>query len=164
AGCADSKVLDEQAAIEYTLSIYSAALSGANLVHDCGFLETGMSGSLEALVMADEIIGMVRNIVKGVRIDDESLAVDLIDKVGPGGNFLTEEHTFKNFKKEFWIPRDINRDNYRQWSSKGKTTYKERLKARAKQMLQESQPEKLPDDILQKLQELVDEAEARKAQ
>ena len=164
AGCADSKVLDEQAAIEYSLSIYSAALSGANLVHDCGFLETGMSGSLEALVMADEIIDMVRNTVKGVWVDDESLAVDIIDKVGPGGNFLTEEHTFKNFKKEFWIPRDINRDNYRQWSSKGKTTYKERLRARAKKMLQESQPEKLPDDILHKLQELMDKAEAKKAQ
>ncbi len=163
AGCSDSKVLDEQTAIEYSLSIYSAALSGANLVHDCGFLETGISGSLESLVMADEIIGMVRNIVKGVQVDDESLAVDIIDKVGPGGNFLTEDHTFKNFKKEFWIPRDIDRDIYRKWSTKGKTTYGERLRARAKQMLQESQPEKLSDDVLQELRGLVDKAEENKA-
>lgn len=163
AGCGDSKILDEQAAIEYTLSIYSAAMSGANLVHDCGFLETGLSGSHEALVMADEIIEMVRNIVKGVPIDDESLAVDVIDKVGPGGNFLSEEHTFKNFKKEFWNPRDINRDIYRQWSDKGKTTYVERLRTRAKKMLEESQPEKLSEDVLQQLQELVDKAEAAKA-
>lgn len=163
AGCSDSKILDEQAAIEYTLSIYSAALSGANLVHDCGFLETGLSGSLEALVMADEVIGMVRNIVKGIRIDDESLALDVIDKVGPGGNFLAEDHTFQNFKKEFWIPRDINRELYRQWEKKGKTTYVQRLKARAKQLLQESRPPQLPADVLEKLQGLVDKAEAAKA-
>lgn len=162
AGCSDSKVLDEQAAIEYALTIYSAALSGANLVHDCGFLETGLSGSLEALVMADEIIGMVRNIIKGIRIDDESLALDVIDKVGPGGNFLAEDHTFKNFKKEFWNPRDINRELYRQWEKKGKTTYVQRLRERAKQLLQESQPPQLPADVVAKLQELVDKAEAAK--
>ncbi|MGB9791828.1 MAG: trimethylamine methyltransferase family protein [Thermacetogeniaceae bacterium] len=162
AGCSDSKVLDEQAAIEYTLTIYSAALSGANLVHDCGFLETGLCGSLEALVMADEIIGMVRNIIKGIRIDDESLALDIIDKVGPGGNFLAEEHTFKNFKKEFWIPRDINRELYNHWEKKGKTTYVQRLKARARRLLEESQPPKLPAEVLAKLQDLVEKAEAAK--
>jgi len=163
AGCADSKLLDEQAAVEYTLSIYTAALSGSNLIHDCGFLETGLSGSLEALVMADEIVGMVRSIIRGIRIADETLVLDLIDKVGPGGNFVSEEHTFDNFKKEFWLPRDINREIFRQWAKKGKTTYAQRLNARAKQILKDSQPSLLPDEKLRQLQALVDRAEAAKA-
>jgi len=163
AGCADSKILDEQAAIEYTMSLYTAALSGSNLVHDCGFLETGLAGSLQALVMSDEIIGMVRNAVKGINIDDESLAVDVINKVGPGGNFLAEDHTFKNFKKEFWTPRDINREIRHNWIKKGETTYGQRLTARAKQLLTESQIQTLPADVLKQLQVILDQAEAHKA-
>jgi trimethylamine---corrinoid protein Co-methyltransferase len=73
AGASDSKVLDMQAAIEYSLSIYSAALSGANLIHDVGFLESGMSASLQGLVMGDEIISYVRKMIAGIRVDDETL-------------------------------------------------------------------------------------------
>lgn len=160
AGCSDSKLLDEQAAIEYSLSIYSAALSGANIVHDVGFLETGMCASLEGLVMGDEIIGYVRKIIKGIRVDDETLALDVIDKVGPGGHFLGEEHTFNNFKKEFWIPTVINRERYQMWEANGKTTYAQRLKARAQELLSNHQPKQLPNDILHRLQKILDQAEA----
>lgn len=158
AGCSDSKVLDEQAAIEYALSVYSAALSGANLVHDVGFLESGMSASLEGLVMADEIISYVRTILNGIRVDDDTLALDVINKVGPGGHFLGEEHTFKNFKT-FWNPTIINRDRFQMWEEKGKLTYKQRLNSKAKQMLQEHKSQILPEDILNKLQSIVDGAE-----
>ncbi len=158
AGASDSKVLDEQAAIEYALSIYSAALSGANLVHDVGFLETGMSASLEGLVMGDEIIGYVKNIIKGIRVDDETLALDLIDKVGPGGHFLGETHTFDHFR-DFWNLTVINRDRYQMWEEKGKTTYKERLRIRAHQLLSEHQEKPLPSDVMAKLDEIVAEAE-----
>jgi len=160
AGASDSKVLDEQAAIEYALSIFSAALSGANLVHDVGFLESGMSASLEALVMGDEIISYVHNIMKGIRVDVETLAVDLIDRVGPGGHFLREEHTLHNFKKEFWLPQVINRERYQAWEEGGKKTYAQRLNNRAKKLLQEHQPRLLSEDILREIQDIVDRAEA----
>lgn len=159
AGASDSKLLDEQAAIEYSLSIYSAALSGANLIHDVGFLESGMSASLEALVMGDEVISYVRNILKGVRVDDESLAVDLIDRVGPGGHFLREKHTLQNFKKEFWLPSIINRERHQAWVDGGELTYSQRLNLKAKQLLEECQPELLSDEVLNKLQQIVDRAE-----
>ncbi len=160
AGASDSKLLDEQAAIEYSLTIFAAALSGANLIHDVGFLEAGMSASLEALVMGDEIIGYVRNIIKGIRVDDETLAVDLIDKVGPGGHFLREKHTRDNFRKEFWLPKIIDRERYHAWEETGKLTYAQRLNRQARKILQEYRGEPLSDVVLFRLQEIVNSAEA----
>lgn len=159
AGCSDSKVLDEQVAIEYALSIYSAALSGANLVHDVGFLESGMSASLEGLVMADEIIGYVRTILNGIKVDEETLAIDVIDKVGPGGHFLGEEHTFKNFRN-FWNPSILNRERYQMWEEKGKSTYRQRANQKAREMLKNHMSEQLSSNTLDKMQNIVDLAES----
>lgn len=159
AGASDSKLLDEQAAIEYSLSIFAAALSGANLIHDVGFLESGMSASLEALIMGDEIIDFVRNIIKGVRVDDETLGVDLIDRVGPGGHFLREKHTLQNFKKEFWLPKVIDRERYHAWEEAGKLTYGQRANLSARKMLREHQIKVLDEALLARLQDIVDRAE-----
>jgi trimethylamine--corrinoid protein Co-methyltransferase len=158
-GASDSKILDEQAAIEYALSLYSAALSRANLVHDVGFLEAGMSASLECLVMADEIISYVRKIVGGIRVDDETLAVDVIDRVGCGGHFLAEKHTLENFKNEFWFPKIINRERYHTWEDNGKTTYKDRLRQKAKDVLASHKPKELPPKVKQQIQAIIDQAE-----
>jgi len=159
AGAGDSKVLDMQAAIEYSLSIYSAALSGANLIHDVGFLESGMSGSLQGLVMGDEIISYVRKIIAGIEVNDDTLALDVIDSVGPGGHFLQEDHTYRNFKTTFWMPRLMNRENFTAWESGGSLTYDQRLTNRVKELLFEHQPEPLNDSIKVKLQAIVDKAE-----
>ncbi|MEW5784296.1 MAG: trimethylamine methyltransferase family protein [Bacillota bacterium] len=163
AGCSDSKVLDMQAAIEYALSIYSAALSGANLVHDVGFLESGMSASLQGLVMGDEIISYVRKMVQGIRVDSDTLALDVIDSVGPGGHFLQEMHTLQNFKTQFWLPKLINRENYASWDLNGKITYDQRLTAKARQLLQEHQPQPLGDDLKAELLRILNRAETEKA-
>ena len=160
AGCSDSKTLDMQAAIEYSLSIYSAALSGANLIHDVGFLETGMSASLEGLVMGDEIISYVRKIIQGIRVDDDTLALDVIDSVGPGGHFLQEMHTLHNFKSQFWLPKLINREQYSSWELNGKMTYDRRLTDRARQILAEHRPRVLEASLVDELQQMVERAEA----
>lgn len=78
AGCTDSKCLDDQAAIEGAISITFAALSGASFIHDVGYTESGMTGSLQQLVMCDEIIGMARHVARGIRVDEDTLAVDAI--------------------------------------------------------------------------------------
>jgi trimethylamine--corrinoid protein Co-methyltransferase len=95
AGCSDSKLEDIQAALEAAVSIHSAILSGATLVHDVGFLESAMTGSLHQLVLSDEIISMARHIVKGVFVTEESMAEQAIHAVGPGGDFSGLEHTRK---------------------------------------------------------------------
>ena len=76
-----------------------AALSGTNLVHDNAYLGAGLLGSLEMILMNSDIIGYVKRLQQGIEVSDESLCVDLIDKVGPGGQFMTEMHTFSNYKK-----------------------------------------------------------------
>lgn len=92
AGCSDAKSPDQQAAIEGAISIAMAALSGASLIHDVGYLESGLVGSYDMLVMSNEIIGMVKRIMGGIPVNEETLAVDVIAEVGPGGHFLIETY------------------------------------------------------------------------
>ncbi|GAH32243.1 unnamed protein product, partial [marine sediment metagenome] len=120
AGCSDSKLPDEQAAVEATFSCLFSMLSGANLVHDVGYLESGKTGALETIVMADEIIGYIKRIARGIEVNEETLAVDVIKEIGPGGNFLVHPHTLRNFRKELWEPDLSDRQTLSKWVEDGK--------------------------------------------
>jgi trimethylamine--corrinoid protein Co-methyltransferase len=161
AGCTDSKIVDEQACIEDAISILMTAQSGANLNHDVGYIEHGNAASLENLVINNDLIGYARRIVQGIEVNDETLAVDLIDKVGPGGHFLGEEHTMKYFKKETYYPDLFKRQFYENWEQEGKKTLFDRANDKVKDILENYEPEPLPEDIQQKLQDVVDEAESK---
>jgi trimethylamine--corrinoid protein Co-methyltransferase len=87
-GSTDAKVLDHQAGMECTISLMTALLHGANIVHDVGFMDSGLQGSLQLQVMANETIGFLRAATRGVVVDEETLALDAIDEVGPTGSFL----------------------------------------------------------------------------
>ncbi|MGD9047126.1 MAG: trimethylamine methyltransferase family protein [Anaerolineae bacterium] len=161
AGCSDSKILDEQAAIEATLSIVLAALSGANLIHDVGYLESGLLGSFDMLVMSDEVIGMAKRILQGVKVTPETLAVHVIEEVGPGGHYLTQEHTRTHFKTETWFPTLIDRQMRRPWESSGKRTMAQRVRSRVKEILEHHEPMPIPPQVEARLRELVGQAEER---
>jgi trimethylamine---corrinoid protein Co-methyltransferase len=135
AGCSDSKVFDEQAAAEAMMSIFAAALSGANLVHDVGYLENGLIGSYEMLVASDEFIAMAKHFVKGVEVNPETLAVDVIEKVGPGGNFVAEKHTQKHYREVEWFPKLMNRQNLSDWDASGSKPLRQRVSERVKEIL-----------------------------
>lgn len=108
-GCSDSPIVDEQAAIEGTFSVLLGALAGTNLIHDVGYLERGLTGDLSYLVMMDEVIGMTKRVLQGIEVNNSTLVLDLINKVGPGGHFTEKKHTYDNFKKETWYPDLIKR-------------------------------------------------------
>ena len=163
AGCSDSKVLDQQAAIEATLSVVIAALSGANLIHDVGYLEGGLVGSYDMLVMADEVIGMARRILDSVVVTPETLAADVIERVGPGGHYLTQEHTRKHFRTELWLPTLIDRQQRRSWQAGGKKTMGERVRAKVIDILEQHQPMPIPADVEANLKEIIAQAEQRRA-
>ena len=112
-GCSDSKVVDQQVGIESALSVVMTALSGPNLNHDVGYIEYGSTSSLESLAINNDIIGMARRLVRGFEIDEETLALDLIEKVGPGGDFLAEAHTAKHARKEAFVSELF--DSQRRW-------------------------------------------------
>ena len=162
-GCTDSRVVDEQAALEATISLETAFLSGAGLIHDAGYLDSGLNGSLEMLVLCDEIIGMVKHLGKGVTVDQEHLAPDLIDQVGPGNNFLQTSHTFKHYKEEFYFPKLLDRHNIETWTSMGKKVLNDHINERLDQILNTYEPELLPAEVEKKMQEVIDRADKKAA-
>jgi trimethylamine--corrinoid protein Co-methyltransferase len=161
AGCSDAKVLDEQAAIEAAISVTVAALSGANLIHDVGFLESALLGSFDMLVMSDEIIAMAKRIVSGIATIPEALAVDVIGQVGPGGQYLTQEHTRQHFRTEMWRPSLMDRQMRRAWQAGGSMTMADRVQAKVLDILEHHEPMPLHDDVQLRLWEIIDRAEAR---
>ena len=111
AGTSDAKTVDVQAAYESAMSNLLVAMSGANYIHDsAGLMEFDLTVSYEKLVVDNEILGMCRRVLRGIEVNDETLATDLIIQKGPGGDFLTEEHTVRHMRGEFFAPRLANRD------------------------------------------------------
>jgi trimethylamine--corrinoid protein Co-methyltransferase len=144
AGASEAKVLDLQAAIESTVQVVLSGLSGATLVHDVGFLDCADIGSLEMLVMNDEIIAMVRRIMRGIEVSDDTLMLDLIDRVGPGGEFVSAKETARRCRTEIWQPRLMDRQPWVNWESVGSLTMHDRIKARLRQILDTHRPPALP--------------------
>ncbi|RLG40761.1 MAG: hypothetical protein DRO05_05565 [Thermoproteota archaeon] len=102
----DSKVPDIQAGYEKAMISLLVGLSGANLIHDAaGFLESALTYSYEQLVIDNEIPGMCNRAIRGIEVNDETLALDVIEKVGPGGHYLTQKHTLKHVMTEYYLPK-----------------------------------------------------------
>jgi trimethylamine--corrinoid protein Co-methyltransferase len=106
-----------------------------------------MLTSYEKFILDDEVCGMCKRIKKGEQISDEKLAVALIGQVGPGGEYLTRDHTFENFKKEIYQPRIEERNNYDAWKRKGALPMERRANARWKEILKNYQEPGLPRDM-----------------
>lgn len=155
AGCSDSKCVDQQMGIDIATNCLMAALSGANLIHDVGFIESGISTSLLQMVIADEVIGQVKQIVKGIEVNKETLAVDLIEKVGPGGHYLTEEHTYENFKKHWWFPTIFNRRRYDFWAAEGKPDLADLAREKLKTIVEDHKPKPLEPKLKEKISQIV---------
>ncbi len=160
AGASDSKMVDQQAGIEAALTLMVDALAGGNIVHDLGYLESGLSGSLAQLVICNEIVGWIESFVKGIEINDETLALDLIDEIGPDGQFLDTDHTRRHFRAR-WYPDLLDRDDYKGWLTKGGKSLAERAAERVEEILAEHQPEALPEHVAQKIEAIVRRAEER---
>ncbi|MBN1223955.1 MAG: trimethylamine methyltransferase family protein [Candidatus Aminicenantes bacterium] len=154
AGCSDSNLYDQQASLESALWILMSSLSGGNLVHDVGYINNGLTMSLEQLIVSNEVIGMVRRITRGFEINEETLALDLIDRVGPGGEYLTSTHTLKHFK-ENWFPDLISRKPFEKWVDEGKKDLGIRANERARHILENHTPKALDEEITQKLRKIV---------
>ncbi len=146
AGCTDAKEVDQQAAIEASLSCAAAITSGANLIHDIGLLDHAEIASPEMMVLCDEIIAMLRASTQEIEVDDETLGLDLIHKVGPGGHFLTEEHTVENFRK-VWYPTMMDRSRLGTRAGKELAPFTERLNRKTREIIETHQPEPLPKEV-----------------
>jgi len=136
AGMTDSKVNDAQAGYESALNSLLVALAGGNFIHDAaGFIEFCMTASYDKLVIDNEIIGMVMRAVEGIKVDDESLAYDVIKKVGAGGHFVSCRHTRKYMRSEQYKPQLSDRNDRDIWMKKNALDTKKRATEKAKYVL-----------------------------
>ncbi len=150
----DAHCLDAQAAMEHAFSTLLAALDGANLIHDVGYLGQGLLSNPASIVMCSEIISYVKRIIRGFDITREKLALDVIRDVGPGGHFLTVAHTRDHFQEEIWQPKHLNRDSPDPWAKKGGPRYEEVVTQKARDILETYQPQPLPEEVWQQVQKI----------
>ena len=160
-GCTDSKCLDEQAAIEGSLSSFFSALTGGDLCHDVGYTESGMTGSIFQTVMMDEAIGYSRRITRGIEVNEDTLATDVIHNVGPDGHYLYEEHTMRHFKTEFWYPSLCDRHNFEEWEETGRLTMRQRVIERTREVLASHKPSPVKPETVEAISAIMKTAEER---
>lgn len=162
AGVNDSKIPDIQSGYESMATALMTSLAGSNYIHDAaGLLESGLSIAYEQYVIDDDILGMCMRAVKGIEITDESLATDIISDVGPGGNYLSHEHTIMNMKSEFFYPRAADRNNWPNWTGNGSLDGREKAKKLARDILAGHKPKgidiKVEEQIISDIPGLVQE-------
>jgi trimethylamine--corrinoid protein Co-methyltransferase len=159
AGCSDANALDEQAAMETAMSILMAALDGANLIHDGGYLGHGLICCPAMIVMCSEIISYVKRIISGFDIGADKIDIDVIRRVGPGGHFLSEDQTVRLLRNEHWRPKFMNRDDIETWTQTGMKSYHTKVTQKAIEIIETHKPERLPDGIGRVLDEIAKNAE-----
>ncbi len=142
----DSKVFDGQAAADAQFSVLVALLAKTNLNHDVGYLEAGLTHSPELMTLANELISEGRAFVKGIRLDDETMALDVIKKVGAGGNFTATPHTRK-FWRELWVPQLFDRQHLDRWEAQGSKDINARVKEKTIAIMDEHKVAPLSDSV-----------------
>ena len=131
-----------------------SSLNGGNLVHDVGYIDNGLTACYEQIVVSNEVISMIRRITRGMELNEETIALDLINKIGPGGEYLTTDHTLKHFKKN-WFPDLISRVPYENWATAGKKDLAMRANERARQILETHTPKPLDENLKAELRKII---------
>lgn len=152
-GCCDSNTMDVQAGAEAAFSLLSAVLVGANLIHDVGFLSQGLCITPGFHLLNDEIISMVKQLAKGIEVSEETLCLDLIDEIGPGGNYITHDHTLNHFK-EMWMPGIFDRTNMEDLQEGHILDAGARAQKRAMEIIETHEPEPISQGAMQDLDEV----------
>jgi trimethylamine--corrinoid protein Co-methyltransferase len=140
-GATDSKLVDAQAGAEYANSLLVAALAGTNLIHDVGYLDSGLTGSLESIVLGAEQIRWVKRFMAGMQVSEDTLALEPIAEVGPGRQFLDHAHTLKYLRQTMWVPYVTDHGGYDGWAASGAKDYATRAREYARQLIESHQPQ-----------------------
>ena len=156
-GHTDAKCIDFQAAVEAALSIYTVGLSGSNLNHDVGYLESGMTSCLQMIVLCDEVIGQTRHYREVPPINTETLALDAIAEVGSGGTFVDHPHTFTHFR-QIWYSGLFDGGNYQSWQQAGAKPLETILTEKVHGILETHRPAPLAPEVARLVERILDQA------
>jgi len=151
-----SRILDAQAGYSKAISLITCMLTAPDIILGLGGLADGTCP--EAMVFDNGIMDYALGFTRGFEVNDGALAVDLINKVGPGGNFLGEKHTLDHFR-ERWIPR-FSVDSLETWQRKGSKSIAKVAKEQTEEILATHKPEPIPEDIERQISEILKRAEA----
>ncbi len=155
---ATASVPGTQAALEQFASGLSLVLGGADLICGTGLLEDARTLWLEQLVIDDEMVSMIRRIAEGIVVDDEHLALDVIERVGIGGMFLGQRHTMDHLRSEHFIPKLVDRRSFDLWTADGRKSMEDRARAKVREALARPPPNPLPDDVARDLDTIIETA------
>lgn len=151
-----SKILDVQAGWEGTLYMMFSMLAGVNLmIHATGTLESGLVANFDKFVLDCDILGAAARMMTEVSVTDDDLAIDTINTVGPGGNFLDSAHTMARYKTAFYESKVSDHDSFEQWTAAGAKTGTQRANIRMRQLLEDYKAPPLDADIDQALQTFI---------
>jgi trimethylamine--corrinoid protein Co-methyltransferase len=158
-GMTDSKVLDSQSGYESAITNLLCALAGSNFIHDsAGLMEFAMTVCLEKYVIDNDILGMVLRAVEGITVNDETLAYDLINQVGPAGNFVTAKHTRRFMRSEHYEPTISDRNLREDWEAEGGKPAWERANVKVKQIVENNDyglSEEVRNEVLSEIPDIV---------
>ena len=139
-GGVEAKAPDADAASESMMSMLLNGLAGMTLNQSLGTLSYGQYGSQEMVVICDEQVHMIKRILEGINFSEETLALDVIREVGYGGNFLSQEHTLRHFRKELFFPNLFRRQTLDEWANSGGKLAHQVAHERVKQILEQAGP------------------------
>mgnify|MGYP002682575454 CR=1 FL=1 len=147
-----------QSILERLMTLLPPALASVDLIN-LTTLDTKMSFSLEQLVLDDMVLGLVARYLRGIAVDDEALALDIIDELGPGGGYATAGHTVRHFRSELHVPGLLERGPRAAWEAAGAHDLREDARALARRILAEHRPTPLADGVAACLDDIVAEVE-----
>ena len=155
-GLTDAKLPDAQAGVEKAATLLLGVLAGADTFGHCGICGTDHAGSLLWLTFDDEAMSYIKRIARGFAVDSDHLATEVINAVGPAGNFLAEDHTVRHFREELWLPTSVwTRQPYEIWQGDGGTSFADRLRGRVTDILATHQPEPLDESLAREIDRIV---------
>jgi trimethylamine---corrinoid protein Co-methyltransferase len=158
-GSTDSKVLDQQCGFEATMSLMTALLHGANIVHDVGFMDAGMQGSLQLITLCNDWLGFIRAATAGVVVDEETLALDVVDELGPTGTYLSHDHTLRHYKEPYYS-KLADKNQYAVWMKRGGTSMEERAAKMVDEILASHQVTPLSPEVQTAIKQIVEREQA----
>ena len=151
-------MVDAQSGHEKTITSMLPALAGANVIYGLGMLEMGITFDLAQLVLDHEIAGMVLHSLDGIVVNDETLSVDVIRELGIGKDYMSHESTYKHMKSQSQA-QIIDRRMREDWETAGSKDAYQRAHDRMIEMLETYEPAPLPENVLNTIQSIVEEAE-----
>jgi trimethylamine--corrinoid protein Co-methyltransferase len=159
-GSTDSKVIDQQCGFEITLSLMTSLLHGANIVHDVGFMESGLQYSFQLLAICNDILGFIRAATRGVEVNEETLAIEVIEELGPTGNYMAHDHTLRHYKEPFYS-KLADKNPFSVWEKRGAKTMEQRAAEQVDEILSSHSTPPLPEEVKQALKAIVQREQDR---